>query len=44
MHGENVFDLTSLDWHATLDLLPQVKALLDKEYDLDGVTMKWVCL
>ncbi|TDL64020.1 hypothetical protein E2R56_26615 [Rhodococcus qingshengii] len=33
---ENVFNLTSLEWQATLDLLHQVKALHDKEYKLDG--------
>ncbi|MDP4087398.1 MAG: hypothetical protein Q8934_22810 [Bacillota bacterium] len=36
VHSENVFDLISLKWQFTIDLLHHVKALFDNEYKLDG--------
>ena len=42
-HRETVFDLTAEEWQATLELLQQVKVLLDGQYHPDGYNIGWNC-
>lgn len=40
-HRETVFDLTPEEWRSTQEMLAEVKALLDREYSLNGYNIGW---
>lgn len=42
-HRETVFDLSSEEFAATFDLLPRIRARLDRELDPDGYNLGWNC-
>ncbi|MFD1737271.1 HIT family protein [Bacillus salitolerans] len=42
-HRETVFDLTTVEWEATIELLHQAKKILDKEYEPHGYNIGWNC-
>lgn len=42
-HRETVFDLSSVEWSATYDLLHAVKTYLDENYSPDGYNVGWNC-
>ena len=42
-HRETVFDLIPEEWEATLALLHDVKALVDREYAPHGYNVGWNC-
>ncbi|WP_085521841.1 HIT family protein [Tuberibacillus sp. Marseille-P3662] len=42
-HRETVFDLTIEEWHATHELLQEVKKFLDHNYKPKGYNLGWNC-
>jgi len=42
-HRETVFDLSSEEFAATFELLPQIRSRLDRELQPDGYNLGWNC-
>ena len=42
-HRETVFDLSSKEFAATFDLLPQIRERIDRELQPDGYNLGWNC-
>lgn len=43
IHRETAFDLTKEEWHATYELLQEVKQYLDEYYQPSGYNLGWNC-
>ena len=43
IHRETAFDLTKEEWHATYELLQEVKQYLDEHYRPSGYNLGWNC-
>ena len=42
-HRSTAFDLSTIEWTATQEILLEAKALLDKEFHPDGYNIGWNC-